>query len=41
MEYIIDKSCYIEFGQDLDGCSRQENEGCKGCRCCKEVEEGE
>lgn len=30
---IIPLECYKEFGSDLDGCSRQENQGCKGCRC--------
>lgn len=33
----IDEECYREFGQDLDGCSRQENKGCRGCRCAKEI----
>ena len=23
--------CYKEYGADLDGCSRQENQGCMGC----------
>lgn len=27
----VPKECYEEFGQDLDGCSRQELGGCKGC----------
>ena len=39
MANIIDAECYKEFGSDLDGCSRQENEGCNGCGCCKEVPE--
>lgn len=39
MALVINKECYIEFGQDLDGCSRQQNEGCYGCRCSKEVED--
>ena len=30
------KECYEDFGADLDGCSRQENEGCGGCRCLVE-----
>jgi hypothetical protein len=34
---IVPKECYEEYGTDLDGCSRQENEGCKGCRCAKEI----
>lgn len=38
---IIDEQCYIEFGRDLDGCSRQQNEGCNGCRCTKMVKEGD
>jgi hypothetical protein len=41
MSLIIDKECYEEFGLDLDGCSRQQNEGCKGCRCATETKEGE
>ena len=36
---IIDPECYKEFGPDLDACSRQENQGCRGCKCAKEVEE--
>ena len=32
-EVIVPDECYKEFGSDLDGCSRQENQGCKGCRC--------
>jgi hypothetical protein len=27
----IPNGCYINYGADLDGCSRQENEGCAGC----------
>lgn len=27
--------CLRSFGADLDGCSRQELEGCKGCKCYK------
>ena len=33
IEYRVPRQCYEEFGQDLDGCSRQENQGCKGCKC--------
>lgn len=33
VEYRVPQQCYEEFGQDLDGCSRQENQGCKGCKC--------
>ena len=29
----VPKECYEEFGGDLDGCSRQESQGCGGCRC--------
>lgn len=29
----VPQSCYDEFGLDLDGCSRQENQGCAGCVC--------
>ena len=29
---IIPKECYEEYGQDLDGCSTQENEGCGRCK---------
>lgn len=29
----VPQQCYKEYGQDLDGCSRQENESCNGCRC--------
>jgi hypothetical protein len=29
----VPKECYEQFGKDLDGCSRQQNEGCTGCRC--------
>lgn len=25
------KECYEQYGQDLDGCSTQEEHGCKGC----------
>ena len=31
--FVVPDECYKEFGSDLDGCSRQENQGCKGCRC--------
>jgi hypothetical protein len=34
---VPDPECYKEFGADLDSCSRQENQGCKGCRCAKEI----
>jgi hypothetical protein len=27
----IPKQCYIDYGRDLDGCSSQENGGCKSC----------
>jgi hypothetical protein len=33
IEYRVPRQCHEEFGQDLDGCSRQENQGCKGCKC--------
>ncbi len=39
MSVVVDKhlhppkECFKDFGRDLDGCSRQENEGCNGCRC--------
>ena len=38
---IINPGCYKEFGSDLDGCSSQNNGGCKGCRCAIEVEDVE
>ncbi|TCL39966.1 hypothetical protein EV210_101164 [Anaerospora hongkongensis] len=28
-----EEGCYSEFGVDLSGCSRQENQGCGGCKC--------
>jgi hypothetical protein len=31
--YTVPEECYKEYGSDLDSCSRQENEGCKGCVC--------
>ena len=31
----VPKECYEEFGQDLDGCSTQENEGCGRCSLYK------
>ena len=34
-----DPECYKEYGQDLDGCSRQENQGCNGCRCFRTDQE--
>ena len=37
MSLIISKECYEEYGSDLDGCSRQENGGCTGCGCAKEI----
>lgn len=40
MSLIIDPECYKEYGADLDGCSRQQNEGCKGYRCAKEETQG-
>ena len=30
-------SCYKEFGSDLDSCSRQESQGCQGCRVLREA----
>ena len=36
-ETKIPEQCYKDFGQDLDGCSRQENGGCKGCRLTEQV----
>jgi len=39
MEYKVPEECYEEFGSDLDGCSRQENQGCKGCNCL--IKEGD
>ena len=33
---IIPKECYEEYGQDLDGCSTQEREGCGSCILAKE-----
>ena len=27
----IPNGCYVNYGADLDGCSRQENQGCNGC----------
>lgn len=33
MNKITPTKCYEDFGVDLDGCSRQENEGCNGCKC--------
>jgi hypothetical protein len=32
----IPNQCYLNYGRDLDGCSRQENEGCRGCILYKE-----
>lgn len=29
------KECYEKYGQDLDGCSTQENEGCGRCSLFK------
>jgi hypothetical protein len=37
IEYKVPNECYEDYGADLDGCSRQENEGCKGCRCLIEI----
>ena len=36
----IPKDCYEDYGNDLDGCSRQSSQGCKGCsyRDRKELE---
>ena len=28
----VPKECFEQYGQDLDGCSTQENEGCSRCR---------
>lgn len=28
---LIAKKCYDEYGPDLDGCSRQQHQGCAGC----------
>jgi ATP-dependent Clp protease ATP-binding subunit ClpC len=33
---IVPIECYTEYGKDLDGCSRQENQGCAGCKCLVE-----
>jgi hypothetical protein len=27
----IPNQCYINYGRDLDGCSSQENGGCRSC----------
>lgn len=32
-KYKVPEECYKEFGNDLDGCSRQELQGCSGCKC--------
>lgn len=32
-EKKVPKCCYEEFGNDLDGCSRQSSQGCGGCPC--------
>jgi|BioPla2DNA2_1021312.scaffolds.fasta_scaffold189133_2 hypothetical protein len=32
-EKKVPKCCYEEFGNDLDGCSRQSSQGCGGCIC--------
>jgi len=34
-KYLVPDECYKEYGNDLDGCSRQEMQGCKGCICLK------
>jgi len=36
-EYQVPEECYKEYGSDLDSCSRQENQGCKGCICLIKV----
>jgi nucleoside 2-deoxyribosyltransferase len=36
----VPESCYKEFGSDLDSCSRQESQGCQGCRVLREAKSG-
>jgi hypothetical protein len=36
MSLIIPEECYKEYGEDLDGCSRQEMGGCSGCNLATE-----
>lgn len=37
LEATVPESCYKEFGSDLDSCSRQESQGCQGCRVLREA----
>lgn len=32
---VISKQCYEDYGQDLDGCSTQQSEGCGRCHLAK------
>jgi hypothetical protein len=41
LEATVPESCYKEFGSDLDSCSRQESQGCQGCRVLREAKTDE